>query len=848
MNNKLLPLAVALLALCSSPGRATVPAPLPLHYSQPDGTKLTLFKKGRFGRYWYQDQAGHAVVLDGDTWTYARLEQGRLIGTGIPAHRPAPTWAIRHYRPPVTSGLELPPGEESSPLPSQGPLRAARALSPQPDNVPVLTLLVDFADVQIQYDFAALLWADTASLRHYYRAQSLGQVELSPAGESQGNANDGLVSVHLELPHPDCGGDCSYGIEGVLEAALAAADPHVDFARFDKDGDGALEPEELALLFVFAGFENSYDDGAPGIWAHRWVMPASHHDGVSLRDYLVIGERHGDHQATLGILAHELGHLLLALPDLYADEPSAGLGRWALMASGSWNRATGDTEMGQTPSGFSAWSRLQAGWQQAQLIEAEGNLSLAQGQIQRIYVDPYLRERRLGNSLLLTLRGFEGYDRSLPGRGLLITESDPRQIGNADPARPLVKVVAADGRDDLAGGSNLGDGGDIWPGNSGNRTLAEPLADSPVTLDAISDAQQPMQYGLALNDNHRTALLNHGYGHQRQLLDDALLWGLENLEADRLEGLDFFLPRAGQVRFSLHQWLPDNGPGEPLAELASFQGEAGWHRLMLEQPLIMPARSLLQMRSDSGFAYEPTGPGTNQWTAGGQPLAGAAQLSLLLAGSANSSLVARDDSLTMAEDELLIVSPAQLLGNDNPGYQELVLGQASHGRVELRQEQIHFIPEAHYFGQASFQYRLRDAQGLLSAPATVWIQVQPVNDAPTLNLTGTRTLAGAGELRITADARDADGDALDYRWQQLTGPSLAGLSEAGREFSLELPAPDQTTSYGFRVRVTDPQGLSQSRDFSFEHRPAAIAQESGGGGSLGWLGLGLLALVRRKRC
>ncbi len=52
----------------------------------------------------------------------------------------------------------------------------------------------------------------------------------------------------------------------------------------------------------------------------------------------------GRHQATVGIIAHELGHDL-GMPDLYDPDRSAadrgGVGSWSLMASGSWNAAPG---------------------------------------------------------------------------------------------------------------------------------------------------------------------------------------------------------------------------------------------------------------------------------------------------------------------------------------------------------------------------------------------------------------------------------------------------------------------------------------------------------------------------
>ncbi len=41
---------------------------------------------------------------------------------------------------------------------------------------------------------------------------------------------------------------------------------------------------------------------------------------------------------TCGPFAHEIGHSLFGLPDLYdTDKSSAGLGNWNSMAAGVWN-------------------------------------------------------------------------------------------------------------------------------------------------------------------------------------------------------------------------------------------------------------------------------------------------------------------------------------------------------------------------------------------------------------------------------------------------------------------------------------------------------------------------------
>jgi len=86
-------------------------------------------------------------------------------------------------------------------------------------------------------------------------------------------------------------------------------------------------------------------------------------------NYAIFGERHKndptypDHDATVGIIAHELGHSALSLPDLYdVSNRSAGIGAFGIMATGSWGQVHFGDYPGQSPSHFSAWSKIDVGW------------------------------------------------------------------------------------------------------------------------------------------------------------------------------------------------------------------------------------------------------------------------------------------------------------------------------------------------------------------------------------------------------------------------------------------------------------------------------------------------------
>jgi hypothetical protein len=175
----------------------------------------------------------------------------------------------------------------------------------------------------------------------------------------------------------------------------------------------------------------------------------------------------------VNIPVHEIGHVL-GLPDLYDyDGSSFGVGGWDIM--GIWAAPAA------RPPHFGAWARERLGWATVRRVVASGRVELKNvasgGDLVRIDLTG-TREY-----VLLENRTARGADASAPGTGLLIWHVneavlDARPWGiNDDERRPAVRVVQADGRDDLAVRANVGDAGDPFPGSS--------------AIDAISDASVP---------------------------------------------------------------------------------------------------------------------------------------------------------------------------------------------------------------------------------------------------------------------------------------------------------------------------------------------------------------------
>jgi len=255
-------------------------------------------------------------------------------------------------------------------------------------SIPMLAVLVSFNNIQISSSLTT--WSDKlfgkneGQLNHYYIQASNANFEFSPVEDSNGLVSNGTVEVIFNTNHPDTDID-SYLFDSAVHPYLANSlriidrDTDIDFSNYDTDANGVITPDELLLTFIIAGYEDSYEGShvRNGVWAHQSCVSDTSNipilDGVKLMscagggNFALFGERHGTvntHDATIGIIAHELGHSAFNLPDLYntANQYSGGIGVFGLMGAGTWTYKEGDIYPGATPTHFSAWSKVYNRW------------------------------------------------------------------------------------------------------------------------------------------------------------------------------------------------------------------------------------------------------------------------------------------------------------------------------------------------------------------------------------------------------------------------------------------------------------------------------------------------------
>lgn len=206
--------------------------------------------------------------------------------------------------------------------------------APLTGNVRVIVVLAEFTDKSFGAGVAQ---------RFQDLFFSTGVIATGSAKEYFDDVTNGTVSIIGEVVGPYtmpgtlanyAGGTSGTGSTQTPNArdmardAVQAADADVNYGPYNNDGDGFVD----AFVVVHAGSGAEQTGSGGYIWSHKWLMRlVLNTDRTSLYAYLTLPEN-----ARLAVCAHELGHLLFGLPDLYdTDRTSSGIGNWCLVAGGS---------------------------------------------------------------------------------------------------------------------------------------------------------------------------------------------------------------------------------------------------------------------------------------------------------------------------------------------------------------------------------------------------------------------------------------------------------------------------------------------------------------------------------
>lgn len=344
-------------------------------------------------------------------------------------------------------------------------------------NINMLAILVDFSDKIAQVSaekFDTLIYVDrSGTVTNYYKEVSYNTLTITtvtlPSSLGWKRAPQTLAYY---ANNQNGLGSYPQNAQKLVEDAVDLVDAQVNFSLYDNDSDGYVD----GLIVIHAGRGAELSGSNGDIWSHMWAISPRLRDGVYIYTYSMEPEywvTPGD--MTCGVYCHELGHVF-GLPDLYdTDYTSEGVGKWSLMAAGSWNGT-----LGASPAHPDVWSKIELGFltptipstnqSGASILQVETNASAY-----RLWTSGTLGSEYF----LLENRQRTGYDAALPADGLLIWHIDESRSDNDNEWWPgcgwtvhyKVALVQADNLWEMEKNIDQGDAGDPFPGSADKRTF-----------------------------------------------------------------------------------------------------------------------------------------------------------------------------------------------------------------------------------------------------------------------------------------------------------------------------------------------------------------------------------------
>lgn len=200
--------------------------------------------------------------------------------------------------------------------------------------------------------------------------------------------------------------------------------------QYDCNGDGYVDN----VFIYYAGHGENAGGGANCIWPHRsyiysgWVEGRTTYGGVELGDYACSCELQGASGSTMsgiGPFCHEFSHVL-GLPDMY-DTGYSGhrtCSNWDVMDAG--NYLNGE----HTPPSYSSYERFYMGWLTPEILSEPDNIKLdgLNGSNSAKIVTMSENHNLDGSNpdpeefYMFEVRDGKGWDKYLPGQGMLITK------------------------------------------------------------------------------------------------------------------------------------------------------------------------------------------------------------------------------------------------------------------------------------------------------------------------------------------------------------------------------------------------------------------------------------------
>lgn len=454
---------LALLAILDAPLTGVPAYPGTVRLSQADGSRIEARVRGDEFFGWYETLEGHPIQFDADqmVWVYMAENQPRESMTEaaprVVGQAKAPAEAWTPEEPPEATDLRLSADRMRARIRAGAPtgrVTLREGLSTTgPVEKKLLTICVRFSDsppasalTPVSY-FQEKIYAVTTDPTR--PKSTVADYYLEVSGNKLRVTGEAVGWISLPLSTADYGNPSASGAVHdpvrlralVQNSVVLLGESGFDFGPYDADNDGYLD----MLAIVFQGQGEADGGGPQTIWPHQasyeefWPQfengePLNTGDknaegeDVFIDLYFTAAELNqsssdpeGLVRAPIGTFCHEFAHAL-GLPDLYdrTAPRSAGLGNWSLMATGTYNQADG--QAGDSPAWPDPYCRILAGWDQtlnitqntlrARIPEAKGG----ERRVHRLWSNGQTGPQYF----LMETRKRTGFDRGLPGEGLLV--------------------------------------------------------------------------------------------------------------------------------------------------------------------------------------------------------------------------------------------------------------------------------------------------------------------------------------------------------------------------------------------------------------------------------------------
>lgn len=327
-----------------------------------------------------------------------------------------------------------------------------------------------YNDIFNQLDYTG--YGMTGSVRDYFLAQSYGLFDMTL---------DVAGPYTLTKPMSAYGGNDENGQDkGVLAFAKESfmlADPDVNYADYDWDGDGTVEQ----VFIVYAGYAEAQGGAANTIWPHSYGLSEPLlADGVKVSQYACSSELRGSKGEDIdgiGTVCHEFSHCLGLMDHYDTQGNNFGTGYWDLMAAGSYNNNS------CTPAAYTSFERWTLGWLDPIVLDEQTDVVGMKSLVDSPEAYIMYNDANPNEFYMLENRQLKGFDSALYGHGLLVLHVDydiqawQSNTVNVSAGHQRMTIIPADG-EKVASQKSLK--GDPFPGLLGVTALTDHSTPSAV--------------------------------------------------------------------------------------------------------------------------------------------------------------------------------------------------------------------------------------------------------------------------------------------------------------------------------------------------------------------------------